>query len=1014
MTRCWLGFCLLFSTMLWGQADGVLAGLSEYQQFRTYPYVEKAYRLQQQGQYAAAAAELEQALQRAPGHVPLLLQLFDYQLAIPDVQAAANTFSMLPGTERPGLLLRLIQTLLQQADTPDNSLFRQLHAGLTAPEYQQAALLLAHRYIALNQDRLAYQLLLSVVSANDEILLLRAALAEKLSDQAQVVRDLAALSIPLPGEQEQYRYANALLLTGATEQALSIAQQQPDTALAGAIYRQWLQMQLARNDYHGAEQSFRWLSQHQQLSADELAQRYQNALQLSDWPLAFALAERLELSCWQRLELQLVAADDTAAKRQFQHCQPDSAPALWLVYAERWLSAEQLATTTIAGVYWQQQKNKVLISKYIATRQHLLLLDLLLSTDLAQQYQPQLLSTLDQLANGRQKRDYLQRAYRQAPSDALLERLSFQYMLLGQYDDALALLQAALPLSAPAMADGVLPQRLLNLLLQQPQLPDLPLLQALADWGEAYRTERAELWRLAGQCQQSIRLLPAPDSAAAWRVLALCETDSRPEVAIRYWQQVNALQPGAEPLRAQAYLYSKLQQPAQALQYFLQIPEPERLAADHLAIAELALQQQQLSLAQQHWQLAGAADNRWYLVGSELAWRQGDAKAALAYLDHLDVAALQLQQQAAYYAQRAMVYQQLQQPEQALAAWQQALQLAPQQPDYLAGYGYLLARLGDAAAIDYLQQAVASGLFQQDAALAAQLAYLYAGTGQLAETLHWLRQSIDLQAAEQPVAVTPLFTAKRYYQQISSPWQLTASTRFNSNSGAQDVWFAQADNAPRNELALRLEYYLDQLTRDLALYWELGANGSSSSPYQHWGQQLGIGYRPLTDYNLWLMAGLQEYPLAEGHWRPQLRLSADFLNQPPWQAEWRPEAERWQERKLYFDLVWWLQNPQQLFAQARYEQGMVWKLSHASAQTAKLYGYSQFDYRRQHATEAVDTESWRQYSIGLGVQWRLWWAEQQYHAYRHRLEVNLEWQHNISGNLSDKANGLALQLVYAF
>ena len=141
-------------------------------------------------------------------------------------------------------------------------------------------------------------------------------------------------------------------------------------------------------------------------------------------------------------------------------------------------------------------------------------------------------------------------------------------------------------------------------------------------------------------------------------------------------------------------------------------------------------------------------------------------------------------------------------------------------------------------------------------------------------------------------------------------------------------------------------------------------------------------------------------------------MTADTLNNAPWQAEWRPIHHQWWERKVYFDAVWWPGTDSRL-VQLRYDHGKVWKLNTQTAQAIKWYGLSQFDYRRQ-ASEQASAASGNQLAAGMGWQWRFWSGQAPVLLDRQRFEVNVEWQYQLAGDLNQRQHALLLQLYVAW
>jgi bacteriophage N4 adsorption protein A len=323
-------------------------------------------------------------------------------------------------------------------------------------------------------------------------------------------------------------------------------------------------------------------------------------------------------------------------------------------------------------------------------------------------------------------------------------------------------------------------------------------------------------------------------------------------------------------------------------------------------------------------------------------------------------------------------------------------------------------------ALVHLRYAALQPEYEDDVAIAGQVAYLSAEDHDIDETLVWLEQSIDRQQQtekQNALSKTELYRLKRYHQTIAKDWQLTASTALR-HGASLTVLGSAAQQAPdldpvRNEASVRLEHFTDRLDRDRSVYMQISANGSSEQYYQNFGQEFGAAYKPLKHTNLWLSAALQQYPLGEGDWRALVRLTGDFLNQGKWQSEWQPEQDHWRERKLFVDAVYWPVDGQ-ILLQSKFEQGKVVRYDDSLFQVTRAYVLSQVDYRKQKALDTnLNAEGW-QWTTGLGLQSRIGLGETHYDAYRHKLEMNLEWQYQLAGDLSEDQHALSLQLSYQY
>ncbi len=962
--RIWFLACAIWSL----EAQEWEQSLTDFQQFRIYPHVDMAARMQQKHNYSAAAAELNRALSIVPDHPPLLLMLLDIQLAIPDIAAAINTLDRLPADKRPAAVEHLLQSSLAHDAAPAQHIFLSLLPRLQPAEQQRGVFLLSQRLIGQQQYLSAYQLLMQYQVISPELLLQRATLAEQLGEKAQALADLQQLQHTDTSDGLAAHYCMSLLQSGQLSQAKLLADTAPESDWAAGCYRQLLQTQLAAGKWEEAEQSFKWLAQHQHLNQQELQQRYQVAINSGQQALARELVSGIESSCMQQVVMLEQSGAVAQAKAHFSGCQAKDDAELWLSYAERWLTATQLNAASIPA-RWQAQKDNLVHQKQITEGDYDTLARSLFSKPLHRQDYQLLLTVADRAKTSEQRLRYYEALYNAMPDTYLLDRLTDLYVENEQPQQALSVMLAALPFSAEQQQHPMLPARLINLLQQQPPQSLLQILPQLNEWN-IQRSGRAELWRLAGDCQQAAALLsPQPDSPEGWQTLAMCENKAQPALAVQHWQQLYNVKPESRYLREMAYLYQRLNRPEQALQQLQKIPEAQLTETDQLEIAMLARQ-------------------------------TGNLPLALSVLEQLTPATPELQ--AGKWAELATLYQQLNQPEQAEHAWQQALTLAPEYPEYLAGYGYFLSDKQPEKALQLLLKAHDSSQYQQNPQISAQLAYLYQRTGDVSQTHYWAGHALEGLQALDGTGVRDddtLLVLQRLYHQALSHWQFSASTVLstgnhltNEQGGVQN---RQANIQTKYSQTIKAEYFTNPLLRDFMLFGLLTTSGESDIT-EIQGTQLGVSYKPLNHYNVWLTAAMEKVPLSDGDWQSQLRITGDFLNRPPWQEDWRPKESRWWERKLYADLVLWPESGNRL-AQLRYAQGPVWKLGRYPANTIKGYGLFQFDYQRfKNNQYGNDTE--QQWSTGLGVQWRTWGGL----ALQRKLEINLEWQYQLHGDLNDQ------------
>jgi adsorption protein A len=130
-----------------------------------------------------------------------------------------------------------------------------------------------------------------------------------------------------------------------------------------------------------------------------------------------------------------------------------------------------------------------------------------------------------------------------------------------------------------------------------------------------------------------------------------------------------------------------------------------------------------------------------------------------------------------------------------------------------------------------------------------------------------------------------------------------------------------------------------------------------------------------------------------------LRVNGSLLDQGHWNAEWKEDRPVWNERSLYVDAAWFV-NQGQTLSLLRYSQGRTWRLGGGPAQTLSPYLLGQFTQQNNQTDLRV----------GLGLRWQLWFGQDQRRAYRRKLTARTELQQSLGGTLYSNGTGVVLSL----
>ncbi|MDF3935742.1 NfrA family protein [Pseudomonas citronellolis] len=1029
--------------------------LSDFQKFRSYPYMDRAYREAGKDNWP----EVERLMRHLLGSVPnnqeartLLVEALAKQRRYADAESVAKAGG---DDERQALMELRLAWIEQDPPAPE-----VIGAWLAHSQGNDRVRLWQAYSLSLGKRQGPKQALdwLDTLSPNGDGKVLREARAnwaEQLRDWTTTIDQLAPLAAngQLGGEDWQ-RLANAYAqrLDEAPLEALLKSAPSPEAA------RRARQAMAQRAIAVGNQQlAQRWLPDADQASPEQREQLLELARQSNDAAQVQRLSNDLRRPCLETVDW-LSGHDRQAALQQLRQCRPEDSPQAWLVLAQRLGAVDLLGTTTLPEP-WDAKRREILVDTLRTEGRNREAL-----AYLARQPQtPNVLRQRAELLQAAGRRSEAARLwenhYRQTGSFASLDQASYLTLDSGDEEHARQLLEQAFDRYGARMPAPLL-KRLADLESRPGARLDLArakrLLAALS------AEERGQLIaRLAesGHCDLVQRQVGAnPTSTGELRALGRCAMPGQPGSAVVYYQ--TALARGDQGARLPlAYALDAAGDPAGALRIWRSVPDAQLDDAARLTAARDALAVQDLASAERYWQQArrrGADD---WALGASIAGARNAPQEALARQRQ----ALQHQPDAGHFYAAAGTAQRAGDRAQSTAWLAEAVRRAPDNPRYRADYGMRLASADTPQerrqAIPYLQRATRD--YPEDYRLGETLAWRYDEAEDSAAARAELRRVIDLE--QQPVAADDdqgsmearRFRQRRAHQTLSQRDNLTLASTW-SPAGITTVPIFNPDTGASKGQSRRAKAQnVQTFIWDHALGEEPTRNGSTLSVYgraltgnegrkryaQFIATGLGLRYKPFGAYNLNLYGELYKqntipaddpddaYPGERLHHigTPEkferymrrrdkygqtstdflLRATASFLDQGEYRNDWRVDEDDWDERFLYLDAAWWTHAGDHQWV-SRYQQGHAWKLPTQSPQTLMPYGFGEFS--------AQDPDNdWRQdLRSGVGLRWQYWYGEDRYNAYRAHVTVRTEFQWGLAGNLYEQANGWLVGLEVNF
>ncbi|WP_433897880.1 NfrA family protein [Pseudomonas sp. PSE1(2024)] len=1044
---------LLMGSLLLGLSTAYplqAAPLSDFEQFRSYPYMDRSYREAKKGNWKEVERLMRHLLEKVPKNDEARALLVE---SLAKQRRYKEALQALPDNSDALLDLRL--TWIEQ-DPPTSTQVEDWMAASNLNDrvrlWQAYSLSLAKFGGAAKAHDWLAQL---APKGDDNILrLARANWSEQLRDWSGTIDQLAPLAARKQLDAEGWqRLANAYVQRLDEKPLQQLLQQAPSPEAARNIRLAMVDRAIAMGH---EQQALRWM---QSLPASDLADPAQRlrlwelARKTEDVPTVQRLSNDLQRPCLETAEW-LSRQDPEAALKQLRSCTPTDDPQTWLVLAQRLQATDLLQSTRLPEPWdsrrqtqvldiWQEQGRSAEVNAWLA----------------GQKQTPDIVKRRAELTQrmGRmiEAETLWELHYRQTGNLSSLNQATYLAVNAGDHAHAQQLLESAFD-----RHDGRLPatalQRLAGLYAAAPTTtPEQQRRMALLLNRVDGATRGQLLAQLAetGQCDAVQQAIGShPQAAGDYRALGRCAMPDRPGEAVVYYQQAEKLGDRGSRLPL-AYALEAAGDSAGALTIWRSIPTAELSDNARLTASRSALNVGDSQTAETYWQQSTTRGANEWALGAAIADARGDHAQAMQRQRQ----ALQQAPDAGHFYAASVTAQKAGDLPQSTAWLAEAVRREPNNPRYRADYGMRLAgaetREERATAIPYLQQATRD--FPEDYRLGETLAWRYDEVEDSASARKELRRVIDLE--QNPVAADDedgSMEARRYRQRrahetlsrrdsftVASTWSPAGVStndflRPDDSEGSKRVTRSQNVQVAMWDHALGEEP--SRAGSTLSVYGRMLFGGQGRSSYgETFATGVGLRYKPWGTANVNLYAEIYKQtgvsddgsggmrlgqlfsPVKvwdQGHDYDRfgrtstdylLRATASFLDQGKYRNDWRVDENEWDERFLYLDAAWWTKAGDHQWL-SRFQQGHAWKLPFSGAQTIMPYGFLEF-------ASQDPSNDWRQdLRTGVGLRWQWWYDEDRYNAYRSKLTVRTEYQQSLGGNLYEGGNGVLLGVEWNF
>lgn len=986
----------------------VLDGLGELARHRAYPYVERAQRAVAQGELEVAIEHWRAALERAPGHAPIIRALAETLLAA-DRPAAADEL-LEAGPENDELKALKQQARLDWlADSEDPPSVERWLEWLASASNSDARALI-DGYAFSDREDLGLDGKLTGLSrvpcpGNGCIHAIerRIVMAESAGRWAHVIDALQQLKVHRRWTSEdQVRAVSAWVAQGdwgALEQWLLEEQ----SAQHADLIRMAIQNAIGQSEWGVARRLLEALQSNYELRADEASQLEQVYVELGELERAAELT-RTRGECLRAVAQLIEAGLAGKAHEWLGECKPGPAgvwldlaielEALDLLIDQRFDQSgpEGRRIEAIAVLMQRRGEDEELIS-LLRGHQH----------PVAREY---LLAALEREEHYEQAAEIVRNRYQSTGSRKDLERASYFYLLADERKKAARLLVESAP-----FGDDELGRQLSRRLLTLYPLPEVDpeaaaAIQVVANTSDPdLRIDGANTLHSTGRCADVRDLGLVPSGSRAGEVhllLGFCLQQEAPGLAVHHFGQADRLgiARARGPLAVSLFESGR---PEEALDALERLESDEGLAPDQYRLkVEAALEAGRYSAAAEaHAQLGDQKDDRqWWSMRARTAQGLGQFEQALQWWTiveerwHSSEATFQI----------GVLHHELGDFEAAVNALGRAVERDPDNAKYLSEYAYAMERVDSRRSVAVFEQALRHEPWRYE--LHEQLGYVHARLKQGEPARAAFRRAIDrLRPELPPPDLDPQETRKRSYlvrrshEALGRRWRVEFSAWAATNSVPGE--FFLAEDPPRNYANLIVDRQLgaDSGLGSIHARARLIGQGSSDDPLSDRAVTLGMTWHlPLGK----TVVGVDWLEPENGTGEFLVHAASEWLSDGRYRRDWRPETPSWQERRFYVEGAWWARSDAYLVS-ARFDH--AWHFAVDDWRATSWYPYLLAESRLVRSGHDV--------RVGAGIGLRKWSGESRYDAHRRVHSLRLEFQHAVETNIADR-NGVFLRLESAW
>lgn len=1009
---CVMGFGALASN------DDLYKGLTDSEQFRTFPYIDKAFRLENDKQYHDALLEVQHALKVVPQHVPYIQ--YAYRLSILDQR---------PISELTALILQMPQAMqhqymfeLQMKASETAQLYSSSEVDEIAKYLSKAQLhqwYLHHLYQIEHTKGSAVALDWSLSQSNQykDVKALRYEAYELIqtSQYQDSIKKLEVIKNNNDANSKDMAYlAFAYLSIGEETKGLELIETVSDQKTQQQIYSNYVDTLMGNYQLGDAKRVLNLSIAQGWLTAEQKKQRdYFNTLAKQDLKLLEDESNRAS-PCLTQSQQFYSTGDIAQSKKLFANCSSSNTPNLWLTLAVQLNEYSKIEKVSFDDEQFESKRQAILIQHFTENQQRQKIVDLLHHKQINNQQTRILASAYIQLSLYQSASEIMFALYQQTGKIKDLDSATYALSQTKNHDNSLAqMLNYGISKSQQNFfSNDHLISRMADVAYDHIELFTIDNINLLNQYLSENAKISATSWVEQNQCDALLQDDDTSQSQAyKMRAQSYCLAKNNPIAAAHlYKKSLTQSSPQAEKLIVAQWF-------AQEKQYQESYPYWDGVNINDLNEYQQFLYVSTLSAvgqfeeANQSWKAAhfDKENEQWWLLGATVSDELNQPLISEQRLAQ----GIKYSQSPTLVRDLANRYQQQNETKKISKLTREVVEI-DKTGDMSSSFAYVIAQSDPQNAEQLFANAYQYETYQSDPILVSEYARVLSENNKEAKA-----ETLYETAIEQVYAIEPqtaqtqsqLEYLQLAHKNMDLGWKFTVAG-WLGRSDVQNIpgYSSKSGNFFLYEEARYIfsDPWIPRTSFSIAGLQSGDLGGDSDDSFNS-EIDLGYQFQLFENHNSYLKLGLKQSISGDDFTRPYLRLSSDVFSKDKWTKAWQKDNDYWLYQNLYLDGLLYFNSDDTYSLYARYEVGETFKVIEDHKQRVTPYGFTQW------SRSEIDRTTQDELLIGLGASWSWEWYQTRYDGYKVDSEVSIEWQHVIeSKGLQDTENSALLRFSSYF